>query len=157
MGIGRAFYRCLNTDRCSRSRSVATMPWASSRGCSRCRSPPATMARRRSGCSGCCCCYRCCYRSLRCQLVMQPTKTKTRATVSPPRTASSRALFLVSMPDRHLRFLLCFNTLPLVAHALDRCIPASFHERLAVAAGELCVWSTVRGSNAIYCALEDIP
>ena len=66
-----------NTDRCSRSRSVATVPWATPRGCCRCRRPLAMTATRQSGCSGCCCCYHCCYRFLRCQLVMQPTNQKT--------------------------------------------------------------------------------
>jgi len=42
---------------------------------------PATMATRRPGCSGCCCCYRCCYLLLRCQLVMQSTN-QTRASVN---------------------------------------------------------------------------
>lgn len=70
--------RCeMDTDRCSRSRSVATMPWASPRGCCRCRWPLARTVTRQSGCFGCCCCYRCCYRFLRCQLVMQPTNQKT--------------------------------------------------------------------------------
>lgn len=67
----------VDTDRCWRSRSVATMPWASPRGCCRCRWPPARTVTRQSGCFGCCCCYRCCYRFLRCQLVMQPTNQKT--------------------------------------------------------------------------------
>lgn len=67
----------MDTDRCSRSRSVATMPWASPRGCCRCRWPLARTVTRQSGCFGCCCCYRCCYRFLRCQLVMQPTNQKT--------------------------------------------------------------------------------
>lgn len=43
---------------------------------------PVTMAKhRRLGCFGCCCCYRCCYRLLRCQLVMQSTN-QTRASVN---------------------------------------------------------------------------
>lgn len=103
----------MDTDRCSRSRSVATMPWASPRGCCRCRWPLARTVTRQSGCFGCCCCYRCCYRFLRCQLVMQPTNQKT-SYCQPPNSflpvASGRfspyrhrSIVALSRPSKFLR------------------------------------------------------
>lgn len=108
--------RCeMDTDRCSRSRSVATVAWASPRGCCRCRRPPARTVKRQSGCSGCCCCYHCCYRFLRCQLVMQPTNQKT-SYCQPPNSFLPVASGRFFVPSSFDRCTLAFLQIPNIIH-----------------------------------------